>query len=122
MDANTRRDLLRAAPNPQPQRDYVVTLEGRLGPHRLVVLYVPDRLILDPEPFAGYLAQVGGSGGGLEVLAGLVLGDLVDALVGRWTHVTLAAADSLLGRHEVMIEDRQPKWDNPALLARISRP
>lgn len=122
MDVNTRRALLVSHPNPAPQRDYLVTLEGRLGDHRLVVLYVPDRLVLPPEALAEYLTGVGGMTDRIEALGGMILGDLVDALVARWTHVTLAAGRGPLGRHEVIFEDRQPKWDNPALLARIRHP
>lgn len=121
MDSQTRRALLSTGSNPQPSLDYVVTLEGQLGDHRLVVRYVPDRTILRPESLVAYLPKVSDRELPLEELAVLVLGDLVDALVARWTHVTLIAAPGALGRHEVMLEDRQPKWDNPALLGRLKK-
>jgi hypothetical protein len=38
--------------------------------------------------------------------------------VARWTRLQLMAGDS--PRQTIIIDDRQPNWDNPALLKRNS--
>jgi len=39
--------------------------------------------------------------------------------VPRWVQIVAARTGGT--DHQVIIEDRQPKWDNPALLARLER-
>ncbi len=46
----------------------------------------------------------------------------MDILLARWVQVILTtenSAGSVLGRQRVVLEDRQPKWDNPGLLSRL---
>lgn len=116
-----RRHLLTTAPNPDARHDYLVDLEGEPIPGtRLAVRYVPDRLIADPAGFAAYLrALAGPAGGGLEALALAVLDDLNNELVPRWAEVTAERSAPL--PHRVVVEDRQPNWDNPPLFARMRR-
>jgi hypothetical protein len=118
-DAARRRAALGAQANPAPWHDYLVRWAGTLaGGTRLVIDYVPDRQVLTPAAFAGYLALLEvGPWATLESLVVAVLDDLNNELVPRWVQV---AAHHRQGttRHHAVAEDRQPDWDNPGLLAR----
>ncbi len=120
-----RRDHLATAPSPDSRHDFLVELRGEpVAGTRLTVRCVPDRLVLDPAGFAAYLADPAGFGttgfgGGLEALAMIVLDDLNNELVPRWVEVT-AERDAPFP-HRVVIEDRQPNWDNPQLIGRLKR-
>ncbi|MEO5338350.1 MAG: hypothetical protein H7841_15890 [Magnetospirillum sp. WYHS-4] len=118
MDRLTRRSRLSVRPDPDPKLDYLVTLEGEIGgerPAAIELRYVPDRLILVPESFAAYLEDLGRRDWeSLESLAVALLDDLRNELVARWLQVALQGSG-----HAVLVEDRQPKWDNPRLLARL---
>ncbi|MCW2243043.1 hypothetical protein [Azospirillum canadense] len=116
-----RRALLTSAPNPDTRHDYLVDLEGEPLPGtRLTVRYVPDRLVLNPAGFIGYLGDLSTlTGGGLEALALTVLDDLNNELVPRWAEITVERPAPV--PHRVVVEDRQPGWDNPHLFARMRR-
>ena len=123
-----RRDLLVTEPNPDGRLDYVVSLEERAplagdGTMHLGLRYVPDRLILQSGTLARYLQALAGlQWNSLEEVAVIIRDDVNNEVVPRWLQVTLSAADAVAGHeggHGVMLEDRQPKWDNPALLSRL---
>jgi len=108
----------------------VVTHLGRLRVDRLApkaalcLRYVPDRLILAGAAVEAYLAALGSEPwGSLEALAAAALEDLNNELVARWLHLTVRVEHRAGKRHEahrVTLEDRQPGWDNPELLARLA--
>lgn len=115
-----RRERLATAPSPDRRHDFLVDLRGEPQPGtRLTVRLVPDALILDPAAFAAYLADKAGFPDGLEALAMAVLDDVNNELVPRWVEIT-AERDAPLP-HRVVIEDRQPNWDNPQLMGRLRR-
>ncbi|OFX10609.1 MAG: hypothetical protein A2516_07645 [Alphaproteobacteria bacterium RIFOXYD12_FULL_60_8] len=127
MDAQTRRSLLTTIGNPDGHVDYVTVLSGRLtgeGTAQALVRvrYVPDRLILPPEVFVDYLRAVGRHDWpSLEACACAVREDVNNELVPRWVQVVVSLPEDLTGclEHVVILEDRQPGWDNAALLARL---
>ena len=58
----------------------------------------------------------------LEAVAVAVLDDVNNEVVPRWVQVAVSYENADAGereRHAVLIEDRQPGWDNPSLLARL---
>lgn len=116
-----RRDRLTSAPNPDARHDYLVALDGEPLPGtRLTLRYVPDRLVLDPAGFAAYLGALATqAGGALEALALAVLDDINNELVPRWAEITAERPTPV--PHRVVVEDRQPGWDNPHLFARMRR-
>ena len=118
-----RRQLLATRANPRRPIDYLVELQTTLPkplagrPASLVLSYVPDRLILDLEGLVDYLAALAETPWDtLEAAATAALDDLNNELVARWTRLQLVAGDS--PRQTIIVEDRQPNWDNPALLNR----
>lgn len=119
------RETLATRPNPNRETDYVVLLGGCVRPRgfaaplNLRLHYVPDRLIASTEGWRRYLEALSADDlETIEALAGQVLSDINNEIVPRWLSVTVS--DSGGGpAHAVVIEDRQPKWDNPDLLDRI---
>ncbi len=129
MAAQERRALLKTRDNPDSALDYVTGLEGALQAFgqgmatRIRVKYVPDRAIVEPAGFGRYLETLTATEwGSLEELATTILSDFNNQLVARWVRVEVMAPEEaypVIGTHQVMIEDRQPDWDNPALLSRL---
>lgn len=112
-----RRDLLATAANPDARHDYLVTLTGEPAPGtRLELRYVPDRWVIDPAGFTNYVEALAAFPDGLEALALAVLDDTGNEAVPRWSEVRAERAS-----HRVVVEDRQPGWDNPHLFARMER-
>ncbi|MBL4615890.1 MAG: hypothetical protein JKY27_13615 [Magnetovibrio sp.] len=136
MDLIERRALLVIGNNPDKQLDYLVTLTGHLpgggggtgsGRARQVVemRYVPDKHILQARSFGTYLealsTQIWDSP---EDLAVTVLSDINNEVITRWVQIAISVPElqhHAVETHAVVIEDRQPEWDNPALLTRLVR-
>ena len=129
MSTADRRALLATTPNPGERLDYMVMLEGSVvlgGSGQRVAArlsYIADRRVLSLDAFNAYLDAVAqGVWPTLEAAAISMLGDMNNELIPRWAQIRLVAGpgdrdDS----HSVVIEDRQPGWDNPTLLARHGR-
>jgi 7-cyano-7-deazaguanine reductase len=129
-EAEAARRPIETIVNPDPRVDYLVRLDGAVGAlgagsgngetgAQVRLVFVPDKRILPGDAFPTYLARLAereeATGGEPERLALRILDDLNDELVPRWLQVTITTAD---GRR-VLVEDRQPKWDDKALLARV---
>lgn len=131
MDAKERRGLLATRSNPDTRLDYVSALEGHIAPAgraqrtTVGVRYVPDKLIIDPAAFGRYLEALATQPWeSLETVAVTILDDINNEVVARWVQVGLSAPNGALpgvDSHGVVLEDRQPKWDNAALLSRLRR-
>ena len=129
METQERRALLTISINPDETLDYITGMQGTLltlntsQPTNLATRYVPDRLIVNPESFSNYLVALSEQPWqSLEELATTFLGDLSNQLVARWICIKATVAEGSypgLGAHEVLIEDRQPEWNNPSLLSRV---
>ncbi|MBI1776597.1 MAG: hypothetical protein HYR63_14725 [Proteobacteria bacterium] len=126
-----RRRLLASEPNPSGQVDYVVRLEadlGTVGKNDLSVrlCYVPDRDILQPAALETYLALLSQQPWlSLEAMTLAMLDDLNNEIVPRWTMIEIRAGKRAgmpqAVEHSVVVEDRQPGWSNPELLAQQKR-
>jgi len=130
MDLLERRAHLTSAPNADKALDYIVTLAGHLpnshGAARHIVLrYVPDRQVLDAKAFGTYLESLSRETWDKpEDLAVTILGDVNNEVVARWVQVSLSVPDlqhHAVETHAVIIEDRQPGWENASLLSRLER-
>ncbi|MCH7554716.1 MAG: hypothetical protein IIC08_01755 [Proteobacteria bacterium] len=121
-----RRDLLATTANPGERYDYMVILEGCFAigasDYRVTAAlrYVADRRLLPLDAFNGYLDSLAGDAWPtLEAVAITMLSDVNNELIPRWAQIKLVAGPGERGdRHSVIIEDCQPGWDNPTLLAR----
>jgi 7-cyano-7-deazaguanine reductase len=119
-----RRALLETEANPHEGLDYLVALSAAVvlpgSPAvTLRLRYVPDRRLLTTESFNRYLGALAAEQAPtLEGLAATFLDDANNELVPRWVQVSASLAQDARPTHAVLLEDRQPHWDNPALLAR----
>lgn len=110
-----RRALLATAANPRPTADYLVMLEAQTTRLKLILRYVPDRVVLLPEGLQDYANAVPEVGAApLEAWTMSLLDDLDDVLLARYLEVTVQRDNQ-----RVLSSLRQPRWDNPALLARL---
>lgn len=135
LDLRSRRALLDTFPNPSGRLDYVVTLSGMLArsdgttvphlPAAMTLRYIPDRLVLDPDCLPRYLDEISSTDwDSVEAMAITLLDDLNNELVPRWINVAVRRhpdATEPLEHHEVVVEDRQPRWENRRLLDRMER-
>ena len=119
-DSRERRALVPTRQNENTSLDFVVSVEFSMplpitgGEGRLYVRYVPDRLLLDMEDLAPWLTHIEAiEAQEIEQAAVMVMNDLNSELVPRWIQVLVRTH----GGGEVLVEDRQPDWDNPSLLA-----
>ena len=111
-----RRERLTTRPSPDARHDFLVELRGEPLPVvRLTLRLVPDLLVADPASVVAYLAEFAGFADGLEALAVAILDDVNNELVPRWVEVAVESDTPL--PHRVVIEDRQPTWDNPRMFA-----
>jgi len=129
MDLMERRAYLSTRPNSDSKLDYIVTLAGHLpntgGGRDIVLRYVPDRNVLDAKAFGDYLEALSKvTWDTPEDLAVTIISDVSNEVVARWAQVNLSMPElqhHAVETHSVVIEDRQPGWDNPSLLARLER-
>lgn len=110
------RDLLRTAPSPDPRHDYLAGFDGAVGDATIGVVYVPDRLTVTADSVAVWLAAFP-TDPAPEALALALLDDLNNELVPRWVRVAVRRDRPL--RCWAVVDDRQPTWDNPTLLAAL---
>lgn len=129
MDILERRALLKTNGGPGGLSEYITALEGIFpAPQEglsvsILLRYVPSRDVLIPESFATYLNTLATMDWkSNEALAAAIRDDTMDVLIARWVQVILTAEGEPgepVHRHRVILEDREPKWDNPKLLARL---
>lgn len=126
-----RREFLTPHPSPGSQLDYVVHLTGNLpgsaqsAPVAVTVRYVPDKSILEPRSLHNYLKNLKNLDlDSLEAVGVAILDDVNNEVVPRWVQVAISSerrGENPKEEHGVLLEDRQPKWDNPSLLGQLRR-
>lgn len=123
QDVFARRSKLETIGNPNAGIDYLCSLSAHAQDDRAIVhiRYVPDKLLLPTQSFGQYLHALHFDPAmALEELALIILDDINNELVPRWVQIRVDADDKSLDRgHRTLIEDRQPRWDNKALLSRV---
>ena len=121
MDAILRRERLETGDNLNSKIDYIVTLSGTMaGTYQVNIRYIPDLAILEPASLKTYLTTLAATEWDrLEAVGLAILNDLNNELVPRWVQVTVSGNGADMA-HRVTLEDRQPRWDNPTLLSRMS--
>jgi 7-cyano-7-deazaguanine reductase len=122
MDISDRRDGLQTATNPNKTLDYLITIDcfSVDETRRILVRYIPDKLILEKNTVDVYLTKVPNDLR-IEELATNLLDDLNNELVCRWMQVCVFEESSALGQHQVIVEDKQPQWENAYMIDRLSK-
>jgi NADPH-dependent 7-cyano-7-deazaguanine reductase QueF len=116
-----RRARLAPEDAPSSPHEYVVDVGGKVTGQKVhvKVRYIPEKKILRTSAFKNYLALLHHGEESLEMLSNIIFSDLINEIVPFWIHVSVSEDEEGI-MHQVAIEDRQPNWDNPALLSRIS--
>ena len=118
--------------NPRANRDCVIELKTHfaLPPNpetagsglAIRIRYVPDRLIADLQKIKSYYNSLAAhSLDGIEEMANAIVDDFSNELIPRWVGVDVTMtreSDSASG--SVHVEDKQPLWENSALLQRLN--
>ena len=118
--------------NPRANRDYVIELKTHFAlpanPETagyglaIRIRYVPDRLIADLQKIKSYYNSLAAhSLDGIEEMANAIVDDFSNELIPRWVGVDVTMtreSDSASG--SVHVEDKQPLWENSALLQRLN--
>ncbi|MFC7048658.1 hypothetical protein [Emcibacter nanhaiensis] len=118
------KEILKATPNPDKQREYVIelhkTLDFESESFGITLKYVADKLILAHSSFDDYLDQCQVQEWNTpEGLASNILEDCMDILVPKWIRVQIFCMDEDSGlQANIYIEDRQPNWNDDALVSR----
>jgi hypothetical protein len=114
---------LKSRNNPRPGLDYVVALDGTMQTGRHVKLrYVPDKLLIESSSFIAYLMTLAPVDTmAPETLALAILDDVNNEIVPRWVQIAVVIAGDGAGMpaQAVVVEDRQPNWDNPGILGNM---
>lgn len=113
--------LLKSRANPRIGLDYIVVHAGPLAASggRVNLRYVPDKLLVDERSLADFLASLAKAGAGApEVTALAILDELNNEIVPRWVQIAVSGGGGQPAQ-TVIVEDRQPNWENPGLLDRL---
>lgn len=124
MDLFERRQLIKTLDNPNKALDYIITLKQSIPAQELelTVRYIPDKLIIEKTAFTTYVAELlTRESSSLEAIASTLLEDLNNELVCRWLQVDCSQSLQNETSHCVLLEDKQPQWENTALLQRMSK-
>lgn len=119
------RNILSSTANPYRNKSYTVSLIQEITLNQQVFLfglrYVPDKLLLDHEALANYLEQIlADKPEKAEILAHDILEDIMDQTIPKWIEISLRQKENQFGQNIlVTIEDRQPGWEEDALLRRL---
>jgi hypothetical protein len=121
-DAISPESLLKSRANPRIGLDYVVAHAVPLtaSGSRISLRYVPDKLLVDERSLAAFLASLAKAGPGApEVTALAILDELNNEIVPRWVQIAVSGGDGGQPAQTVIVEDRQPNWENPGFLERL---
>ena len=110
-----RQEAISLRPMPPSRPEAVLKIEVLYDKRcHCTIRYVPDRFLLVNTEISTYLASLPWSE--LEdpfEVACVILDDLNNQLVPKWLQIIVYMGDS-----SALVEDRQPDWNNPALLSR----
>lgn len=119
-DSFTRRGLIQLLSMPQPRHDAVVVMSAPVAHGTVRLRYVPDRYLIDPETFATYLESLPLTlQDHVLVWAQMILEDVNDQVIPCWLEVKLDRAVDMKPVEQAIIEDKQPRWQDPGILGRL---
>ncbi len=119
------RDILSSSPNPHRHKNYVVAITQEITINQQAYLfglrYIPDKILLNHQGLAGYLEQIlTNAPAEPEILAHNILEDVSNEIIPKWIEINLLQEENKSGQNIlIIIEDRQPHWENDRLLNRL---
>ena len=123
ISAFTRQEAIHFTANPNSSIDYLVQFDCTMvcanRSLSLSIRMVPDRWVMEDACLQNYIALLSASVAPIETLANQILADLLNTLIPRFLHVELCHKQGNQS-HRVVMEEKQPKWNNAGLLARLA--
>jgi len=122
---NHSANLLLSYQNPYKNKTYCVSITQEVTVDNRIFLfglrYVPDKLLLDHNGLTTYLeASLTRDRGKAETLAHGIAEDIMNQIIPRWIEINLRQKQNKFGQTVlVTMEDRQPNWQDDALLSRL---
>lgn len=118
-----RQESITTHPLPDATVEFLCNLESDLPAINATIrlTYVPYKNVLSADCFAAYLKELpqpGDAANVLERYAAMMLDDLNNELVPRWLQLVLTRRRDDGTVQRVLVEDKQPRWNNKVLLAR----
>ena len=112
--------------NPNMANEYLCKISCQIkinSPIEINLCYIPDKLIISEKAFNIYLSSLKITKDiPIETIAHIILDDLNNELVAKWIQIIISADINKQGSsHKILLEDRQPRWNNIDLLNRISQ-
>ncbi len=128
--SSEEKDILPSSENPYRNKTYIVSITQEIALNQKTYLfglrYVPDKLILGHDGLADYLKQrlthktTKAENLPPHILAHDILEDITNHIIPKWIEINLVDEENNHGQNiSVTIEDRQPNWENDALLERL---
>jgi len=118
-----RQEQIATHPLPAGRVEFLCSLEGHLPAldATAALTYIPYKNVLSAEDFTAYLKDLPAPedrATAMEALAAIILDDLNNELVPRWLQLVLTRYNTDGTVQRVLVEDKQPRWDNKTLLRR----
>lgn len=118
-----RQESIKTHPLPDDTVEFLCNLESHLATINATIrlTYVPYKSVLPADGFAAYLKELPQPDDVaivLESYAAMMLDDLNNELVPRWLQLVLTRQRDDGTVQRVLVEDKQPRWNNKVLLDR----
>lgn len=118
-----RQERILTIPLPDAKVEFLCRLDGTVAAvgASLRLSYIPYKSVLDGDGFAAYLKDLPApdeAASAMETTAAIILDDLNNELVPRWLQLVLTRERQDGTVQRVLVEDKQPRWDNKALIGR----
>ena len=117
-----RREQLAAELAPKSKMDYLVTLKSETDASKtqIQLCYVPDKYVLNRISFEHYLSTLNQTNWQNLKHSPWKSSMILIMVVPRWAQIVLNSAnDKSSNGHRVLVEDRQPNWENVSLLRHL---
>ncbi len=118
-----RQERILTIPLPDAKVEFLCNLDGTVTAIGAVIRlsYIPYKSVLDGDGFAAYLKDLpapDNAASAMETVAAVILDDLNNELVPRWLQLVLTREHPDGTVQRVLVEDKQPRWDNKTLIGR----
>ncbi|MEQ9491086.1 MAG: hypothetical protein RIM72_19070 [Alphaproteobacteria bacterium] len=118
-----RQERILTIPLPDAKVEFLCNLDGNVDAvgASLRLSYIPYKSVLDGDGFAAYLKDLPApddAPSAMETVAAVILDDLNNELVPRWLQLVLTRQRQDGTVQRVLVEDKQPRWDNKTLIGR----
>lgn len=105
--------------NPLSHLDYLIELNynHQYADKIILIRYVPDKSVLSQKTFEEYCRFLNSKDNTPEILTRQILNDFNDQIFPRFIQITVGTKKG----EQIILEDRQPGWENLNFLRRLRK-